>query len=175
MKSAWMIALAAGMVWATVASLPCALAVDQPEVLAFYIVKDVKGDSPARFIDTPTLPKLGYISAVAPDLAVKRLKNVKSDVAKSQNGRMDKDGKVVLEPMTEAPVIILSFFPEDEAKFAELTSLAKRKRLLVMVNGFPLVAPWVNERITTPNWQLSGSDGQKNEQVIRALNQLVPQ
>ncbi|MDB6140907.1 MAG: hypothetical protein JWO94_3979 [Verrucomicrobiaceae bacterium] len=175
MKRAWIIALAAGMVWATVVSLHSALAADPLEVLAFYIVKDAKGDGPTRFIDTPSLPKLGYISAVTPDLAIKRLKQVKSDVAKQEDARRDKDGKLVLEPMTEVPVIILNLFPEDEVKFAELTSSAKRKRLLVMVNGVPLVAPWVNERVTTPNWQLSGSDGQKNEQLIRALNQLVPQ
>lgn len=140
--------------------------------LTFFIVSEEKIEK-GRFMDTPGMPQLGYISQV-PDLVVKGLKSVRADVSKSFDGSVDKDGKFKLGPMQESPAIVLEFRPEDAAKFTALTTRAIHKRLLLMLGDTPLMAPLVNETIPGSSVQVTIPPDVERKNIVLELEKLVP-
>jgi preprotein translocase subunit SecD len=91
--------------------------------LTFYVVSKDKVEG-GRFIETPDLPKLGYINA-QPDLAVTSLQDVYPQRTREQ---------------TELAVKLRA---EDAKRFMELTKRASGQRLLVMLGDRLLMAPQV--------------------------------
>jgi len=145
---------------------------DAPKVpLSFYVVSEQKIDG-GRFIDTPNLPKLGYIAAI-PDLVITRLVAVSETVAHSGMVNVDKDGKRTVTPLPDQPALDIMILPEDAQKFEALTEHSIGKQVLLMLGDAPLMAPRVNSPVSTQSFQLSlGKDS--NQKVIEdELKKLV--
>ena len=96
------------------------------------------------YIDTPSLPKLGYI-AEKPNLVISTLESVAE--GRSVGGT----------PETTSATVILGLTRGDAFAFQKLTEENVGKRILFMIGTNAIMAPLIRERIETPkiiiNWQ----------------------
>ncbi|MGD0087819.1 MAG: hypothetical protein ABSC24_11910 [Verrucomicrobiota bacterium] len=139
--------------------------------LSFYVVSEQKIDG-GRFIDTPNLPKLGYISAT-PDLVITRFVAVNETVAHSGMVNVDKDGKRTVTPLPDQPALDVMILPEDAQKFEALTEHNIGKQVLLMLGDAPLMAPRVNSPISTQSFQLTIGKGGDQKAIEDELKMLV--
>ena len=93
--------------------------------------------------------KPGYIAA-KPDLIFTTLLSAKPTKQKNANGKLGPDGKVIITSTWDEPVIDLGLTPDESAGFLKLTTKAKGKHTLLMLNDTPLTAPMVDGPIDTP-------------------------
>jgi hypothetical protein len=115
-------------------------------LLAFYSVsaQQIEG----RFVDTPSLPKLGYISRTA-DLLITNIAAVDHQKLPDYAIMIDTNGNETQVPSPSPPSLAVRLHSEDAKRFAELTKRAINKRLLVMLGDKHLIAPWVRAPIET--------------------------
>jgi preprotein translocase subunit SecD len=109
--------------------------------LTFYVVSEEKIEG-GRFIDTPDLPKVGYI-ATKPDLAVTNLEKVCPQKMADYAIMGDKNGKHTIVPSPSPPSLAVTLQSEDAKRFTALTERSIGKQLLVMLGEKPLTAPRV--------------------------------
>lgn len=131
--------------------------------LEFYIVSETKTDG-TRHFDSTKFKSLGFI-ANTPDLVISRIESVVSGPP-TEVYSADKAGNIVKEP--SSPTLVIRWFAEDAEKFTALTKRATDKRVLVMIAGKPLMAPWVRGEITMQSAQISLGKDQEDERMIRA-------
>lgn len=113
------------------------------KALNFYIVSKEKLQD-GRFIDTATIPKLGYIAA-KPDLVVSNL----LDVEPQQSAPV-----WINRNYTVAPELRITLRATEAKSFAALTERAVGKRLLVMLGDKPLTAPVVRAAVVGGNFPI---------------------
>ena len=113
--------------------------------LRFYTLTEEKIDG-GRFIDTPAIPKAGYIAAKA-DLTIATLRDVYPQESAGVSIITDTNGKHTVSTNAPAPALAIVFLPEDAKRFATLTKRALGKRLLVILGDKPLIAPVVRNPI----------------------------
>jgi hypothetical protein len=106
--------------------------------LAFYVVSEEKIEG-GRFIDTPDIPKLGYIAA-RPDLVVTNLQAVFPEEGVNTVIIPGKDGKQSIMPSDLPRYLVVRLRPDDAKQFMALTQRSVGKQLLVMLGGKPLTA-----------------------------------
>ena len=140
------------------------------EPLNFYVVSEQKFDG-ARFIDTPELPKVGYIGR-KPDMIVTNLEDVHSQKAGNPIV-LDIDGKGTLVTNTPLPELSVSLSREDAKRFATLTQEIIGKRLLVMQGEIPLTAPNVRGPIPGGRFTLSLHDEAQMKRMEAELKKLI--
>ena len=136
--------------------------------LQFYIVSEEKIDG-GQFIDTPDLPKLGYISSV-PVLTITNLESVDLGSPKPQI-MLDENRKVVSSNSVSS--LNISLNSDDAKKFSAITEQAIGKQLLMMLDNSPLIAPRINGPISTKQIQLTLGDQTKLQKVQDKLKELV--
>lgn len=141
--------------------------------LKFYIVSQDKTDG-ARFIDTPELPKVGYIS-VRPDLVVTNVKDVFRQKSADYAIMGDTNGMHTVVPSHPAPALSVTLQPEDGKLFASLTEKAIGKRLLVMLDEKPLTAPKVMAPIESGGFLIEFRDESNLKKTEDALKKLIRQ
>jgi hypothetical protein len=112
--------------------IPGGASTNRPVTLDFFVVR-TNAYSGGRFIDTPHLPKLGYVAA-QPDLSIRKLEEVKF----REEVETDSEG----QKRTNS-VFGISLTPEDARRFADLTSTNGLKRILIAVANQPIVAPTI--------------------------------
>jgi preprotein translocase subunit SecD len=135
--------------------LACSVwATDEKPTLAFYVVspKMIEG---GRFIDTKAFPKLGHITA-KPELVIAVLK----------------EARLIKQP-GDRPNILITLHPNQVDQLADFTGKNIGKKILLMLDNEPLIAPRVLEQIRTPALQISLSDQQKRIRILEALKRLV--
>src|SRR5438105_8634047 len=110
-------------------------------VLTFYTVSEEKIDG-GRFIDTPAIPKAGYIAA-KPELTITTLRDVYPQKSEVVSIMTDTNGNHTVVSNTPVPALAILLSPQDAKRFATLTEQAVGKRLLVMFGDKPLTAPVV--------------------------------
>src|ERR1043166_9719607 len=98
--------------------------------LTFYIVSEQKVAN-GHFIDTPAIPKLGYISA-RPDLTVTSIRDVFVQTMAKHSGLLDTNGNPKLVPSHALPSLAVQLRTNDTPRFTALTEQALNKRLLIM-------------------------------------------
>jgi preprotein translocase subunit SecD len=113
--------------------------------LKFYTVSEQRVDG-GRFIDTPAIPKAGYIAA-KPDLEVTALRDVYRQESAGFSIMTDTNGNHTVVTNAHAPALAVVLSAEDAKRFAALTERAVGKRLLVMLGDKPLTAPVVRSPI----------------------------
>ena len=138
--------------------------------LSFYIVSEEKMDG-GRFIDTPDFPKLGYIDA-EPDLVVTTLSAVKATVLREQVSSSSKGDQTSGE-IRESPALDIVLQPDDAKKFQELTGRAVGKRVLLMLDERPLLAPRVRDPILTSTLELTFHEQGDHVKIEEGLKKLV--
>ena len=136
--------------------------------LSFFVVSDVKIED-GRFIDTESLPNVGYIHRT-PDMVITELESVTVG-GPARSFMVDKDGKKTELPQQRTLVVRMR--PEDAPKFAVLTEHAVGKRLLMMLGDDPLVAPRVDHRIDSQSIQLALGSDQGLKQIQATLELLL--
>jgi hypothetical protein len=105
--------------------------------LKFFTVKE-RQFAGARLIDTPTLPKLGYVAA-NPDMEVHRL----SDLELREEVRTDSESK-----RHTNWVFSIWLIPDDVERFEALTTANLGRRILIAVGDRPIIAPMVRATIS---------------------------
>ena len=133
--------------------------------LKFYIVSEQEIEG-GKFIDIPTLPKVGYISATA-DLVVTNLLDVYRE---KRATAVIVDGKVV--PIESPPGLAVALRPADAKRLTTLTEKAIGKRLLVVLGDMPLTAPKVDAPIETDRFSIvfkTESELKKTEDELKKL------
>lgn len=135
--------------------------------LKFHIVSDQKVEG-WKFIDTPTLPKVGYISTAA-DLVVTNLLEVYREKRATSS---IVDGKVV--PGNSPPGLAVALRPADAKRFRTLTEKALGKRLLVTFGDKPLTAPRVVAPIETDRFSIYFATEGELKKTQDELKRLIP-
>ena len=139
--------------------------------LSFYVVSEEKVDG-GRFIDTSDFPKLGYITP-KPDLVIKQLVAVSETISHSSMVKIGKDGKLIETPLPGVPAIDVQILPADAQKFEALTKRNIGKRVLLMVDDMPLIAPVVQSPISTLSFQITIGEHSNQKVIEDALKKLV--
>jgi len=116
----------------------------KPPAMRLLIV-NTNASEGAQFIDTPQLPKVGYVAAI-PNLIVTNL----DELTLEEQHHTDSEGKT---RTNWAFAVALS--REDGKRLATLTSTNINKRLLVSVGDKPIVAPMIMETLETGRFQIS--------------------
>jgi preprotein translocase subunit SecD len=138
--------------------------------LTIYIVHQEKIED-GRFIDTPSLPRVGYIAA-KPDLDVTNLLNVYPQKPADEAIMYDTNGNPTVVPSHGLPALAVVLPPDDAKRFAALTGQAIGKRLLVMVDDKPLTAPKIMQPIEGGNFLIefrNEADLKKTEDELKKL------
>ena len=148
----------------------CGAAHSEPtnSMLAFYVVSDQKIEG-GRFVDTPDMPKLGYIAA-EPDLVVTNLQEVFPD----------KDRQIVIVPDKDHPIapsdlpqyLAVRLRLSDAKPFIDLTERSAGKQMLVMLGGRPLTSWHGVGRFPEGRFDISfqnGADLKKTEDDLKKL------
>jgi len=112
--------------------------------LKFFVVSDSRSPG-ARFVDTPQLPRLGYIGAI-PNLSAQKL----NELAIEEQVHTDSEGR-----MRTNWAFVISLIQEDGARLAALTSTNINNRLLITVGDRPTVAPKILEPVQNGRFQIS--------------------
>jgi preprotein translocase subunit SecD len=139
--------------------------------LTFHIISEAKIDG-GRFIDTPALPKVGYIGS-SPDLTVTRLREVfaQKEAGYAITGETNGTHRVV--PSHPPRSLAVQLQPEDAKRFEELTERALNKRLLVMFGGEVLSAPWVRAPIGGGSFTVSFHSEAELKKTENGLKKLI--
>ena len=139
--------------------------------LKFYIVSEEETDG-GRFIDTPELPKVGYIS-VRPDLVVTNIKDVFPQKSAGSAIMGDTNGMHTVVPSHPPSALSVTLRAEDGVRFASLTEKAIGKRLLVMLDEKPLTAPKVMAPIESGGFLIEFRDENDLKKTEDALKKLI--
>ncbi|MEO7318606.1 MAG: hypothetical protein ABIZ56_06435 [Chthoniobacteraceae bacterium] len=136
----------------------------------FYRVSATRSKG-GRFINTKTLPKVGYVAG-APALQVERLRAVKKTHTTVKKEIESADGKK-RTIANEVPAIAMTLSSADATAFAELMKNSIGQRILIEAEGTPIYAPLVRDahRATTLTFTLG--DDQQLEEVYRKLARFV--
>jgi len=139
--------------------------------LTFHIVSEEKIDG-RGFIDTPALPKVGYIAS-SPDLMVTKLRDVYSQKEAGYAIMGETNGTHRVVPSHASPSLAVRLQPEDAKRFEALTERALNKRLLVTFGGEPLSAPWVRAPIGGGSFTISFRSQAELKKVEDGLKKLM--
>jgi preprotein translocase subunit SecD len=140
-------------------------------VLTFHIVSEQKIEG-GRFVDTPALPKVGYI-ANHPDLIVRRLRDVFPQKEAGYAFMGDTNGNHKTVPSHPPPSLAVQLRAEDAKSFEALTERALNKRLLVMFDDDPLSAPWVRAPIEAGSFTISFNSQAELKKTESGLKKLI--
>jgi preprotein translocase subunit SecD len=153
-------------IWAIAASAHCAdNTTSKTNVLRFFVVSESSIPG-GRNIDTPELPKLGYIRA-QPDMLVLGLQTVATNTTHSISqyaGKTTEADKLAID------VVML---PADAKRFAELTRQNVGSRLLLMLGDRPLIAPVIRIPIEAGHLQFTLGKRKDADRVREDLKSLV--
>ena len=155
---------------ATVAEEPAIVAAPPGVAIDFYQVSGTRTKG-ARFINTKTLPKVGYVGG-APALQVERLRNVKKIHTTVEKTIESADGKkrTISNPM---PAIEMTLSNADAAAFSKLRKKSIGQRILIEAEGTPIYAPLVRDGRSATTISFSLADDAQLEEVYRKLARFV--
>ncbi len=114
--------------------------------LSFFVVYENAGDE-RRLVDSERYPRLGYIGA-QPDLELRKIKAV------------EKAGSLEID---------FEMGATDGAVLHQLTRQNVGRRLLLMLDGEPLMAPYMREAISGRQIRLAVSSRVQLDRVLAAL------
>ncbi len=174
MKSSLVFALASVFalpIFAATAPAELAIVAAPPGVaIDFYQVKETRSKG-ARFINTKTLPKVGYVAG-APAMQVERLRAVKKIHTTVEKTIESADGKkrTVSNPV---PAIEMTLSNADATAFAELMKKSIGQRILIEAEGTPIYAPLVRDARSSNTISFSLPDDKQLEEVYAKLARFV--
>ena len=174
-KSCLTLAFAAALgspVFAAAANKEPAIVAAPPGVaIDFYQVNATRTKG-ARFVNTKTLPKLGYVAG-APALQIERLRSVKKIQTKTTKTTIESaDGKK-RSITNSVPAIEMTLSNADATAFAELMKKSVGKRILIEAEGTAIYAPLVRNANLATTLSFSLPDGTQIDEVYRKLARFV--
>ena len=136
----------------------------------FYQVSE-KRSKGSRFIDTKTLPKVGYVAG-APAMQVERLRTVKKTQTTAKKVIVSADGKE--RTISNAvPAIEMTLSNADATAFAELMKKSIGQRILIEAEGTPIYAPLVRDARRSNTISFSLPDDKQLDDVYAKLVRFV--
>jgi hypothetical protein len=133
--------------------------------LRFFIVSEVPIPG-GHYVDTPALPKLGYISN-APSLVVTGLQSVAKDTGRTityYNGKKEEGVR---------PGVTVQLLTVDGSRFAELTRQNVGHRVLLMLGDRPLVAPFVQSPVEAGSLTVTVHEQKEADNLLTELKKFV--
>ena len=150
---------------------PAIVAAPPGVAIDFYQVNTSKTKG-ARFVNTKTLPKLGYVAG-APALQVERLRSVKKIHTKIGKTTIESaDGKR-RSITSSVPAIEMTLSNADATAFAELMKKSIGKRILIEAEGTAIYAPFVRNANLATTLTFSLADDAQLEEAYRKLARFV--
>jgi preprotein translocase subunit SecD len=128
-----------------------------PTPLTFYTLSATKLEG-GQFLDTEHYPKLGYIAAT-PELSLTHLESVAPQTTSPEGSK--------------ASVIQVRLTPDDTKKLAGFTQRALHKTIVIRLGETILMAPKVNDAITSPNLGISLREGPNTQTIEAGLKKLA--
>jgi hypothetical protein len=119
--------------------------------------------SQGRYIDTERLPKLGFISS-SPDLIIGRLRKAILEERTATGGRVGQGGIVW--------VFNISLNQEDTERLKTMSTTNVSKKVLIMVEDEPVVAPMIMAPLETGQFELECDERSLMELVKKQLGRL---
>ena len=163
-------AFAASAVAADAASEPAIVAAPPGVAIDFYQVSATRTKG-AKFINTKSLPKVGYVAG-APALQVERLRSVKKIQTTVTKKIESADGKVRKISNT-VPAIEMTLSNTDARAFTGLMKKSIGRRILIEAEGTPIYAPLVRDATSATTISFSLADDAQLEEVYRKLARFV--
>lgn len=109
--------------------------------IQLYIVSESKL-TPGSFIDTPKFPKLGYIAG-KPDFLIEHIESLQEKILTNSRGEKQQG-------------IVIACSKEEAAGLEKLTTENLGQKLLIIVGGDPVVAPWIWAPVTDGKIEITG-------------------
>ena len=149
---------------------PAIVAAPPGVAIDFYQVSAMRSKG-SRFIDTKTLPKVGYVAG-APAMQVERLRTVKKIHTIVEKTIESADGKkrTVSNPV---PAIEMTLPNADATAFADLMKKSIGQRILIEAEGTPIYAPLVRDARRSNTISFSLPDDKQLEEVYAKLVRFV--
>lgn len=149
---------------------PAIVAAPPGVAIDFYQVKETRSKG-ARFINTKTLPKVGYVAG-APVMQVERLLAVKKIHTSVEKTVESADGKkrTVSNPV---PAIEMTLSNADATAFAELMKKSIGQRILMEAEGTPIYAPLVRDARRSTTLSFTLPDDKQLEEAYAKLARFV--
>ena len=141
-----------------------------PPTIAFYVVSETKSAG-MRYIDTPDLPKVGYVAAT-PTLTIAALKSVKKTFHPSGSG-FALPGRKSSTVWGDNPSVSVTLFDADRSGLELATARAVGKRMLIEVNGVPVIAPHILVPLSDPVFIIQLNDPKTREALYKALQAAI--
>jgi hypothetical protein len=129
--------------------------------ISFYLVSDLKLTN-GMYVDTPRLPKLGYIPNHA-NFTVRHLQSIDEGIVSSSI-----DGKEI-----DNHIISISLTKKDAQLFEDLTSKNIGDRILIMVDNKPIIAPRIYSPINNGKFDIIHLDENELQELKGKLETLV--
>jgi hypothetical protein len=150
----------------------------EPEIIAeapgvtidIYQVSPTKQKG-ARYINTKSLPRLGYVSE-PPAQRIERLRSVKRIHTTVREEIESADGKRRTVSNT-VPAIEMTLKPKDATEFTKLMKRSIGQRLYIEAKGKPIYAPLVRDAVPRTTLTFSLADDAQLEEVYRKLAPFV--
>lgn len=144
-------------------------ATNTTNALRFYVITE-QPVSGGRYVDTRDFPKLGYISN-APSYVLARLQKVFTNDVTSVSF-LHRGDKVEIETNT-TPAVSITMFPGDAKAFAEFTRQNIDRKVVLILQDQPLMAPMIQAPIETGTLQLGWERRAFPKKVVEAIQSLV--
>jgi preprotein translocase subunit SecD len=139
--------------------------------LTFYIVSDTPIKD-GRLCETTDLGRVGYISE-KPQLTITRLVNVFAYKQPYDRSIYDRSGNEISTNSGEEEVVSITFNDTDAREFTEFTKRASQKRILLMLDDVPVMAPVVKAPVETKTISITVGKNAGNGHLEKQLKQLV--
>ena len=127
-----------------------------PTPLTFYTLSATKREG-GQFLDTAAYPKLGYIAAT-PELTLTHLESVAPQTTSPAGSKVS--------------VLKVRLTPEDTKKLTAFTQGALHKTIIIRLGETILMAPKVNEAITSPNLGITLREEPSKQSIEAGLKKL---
>lgn len=135
----------------------CRESAPPPTPLSFYTLSTTKLEG-GQFLDTEHYPKLGYIAAT-PELILSHLESVTPEATPAEGSK--------------APVIQVRLTPEGTKQLTDFTQRALHKTIVIRLGETILMAPKVNEAITSPDLGITLRESPNMKSIEAGLKKLA--
>jgi preprotein translocase subunit SecD len=139
--------------------------------LSFYVVSE-KPVANGHYVNTPSFPKLGYISST-PSFILTRLEEVYTNDVTHVSTMLSVDSTPEVVTTNTIPAVSIRMYSEDSKSFAAFTGQNIGRQLLLMVGDQPLMAPRVVAPIETGTLELGWQKQRFPKAIVERIQKLA--
>jgi hypothetical protein len=141
------------------------VALNPTNALCFFIVSNERIPD-GRFVDTPELPRVGYISN-SPSLVIRGLQSVATNTLHTTENYLGK------ETQKSQPSVLFTMFPADAKRLGQLTRENIARKMVLTLGDRPLIVAMILDPIEAGKIELTCKEGKESERLAAELRRLV--